>query len=60
MKTKKDKIIATLSCILGVSGVAYGMNSANNPVFIAGLFFVVGGYLMLRRKLKGNVQRKIR
>ncbi len=60
MKTKRDKTIATLCCILGVSGVVYGMNSGNNVMFIAGLFFVAGGYLMIRRKLKGDVQRKIR
>ena len=60
MKIKSEKTICALRCILGVFGVAYGMSSGNNPVFIVGLLFVAGGYLMIRRKLKGNAQRKIR
>ena len=60
MKTKNDKTIATLSCILGVFGVMYGMSTGNNIIFIVGLLFVAGGYLMIRRKLKGDAQRQIR
>ena len=57
MKIKSEKTIATLSCILGVFGVAYGMSSSKNAIFIMGLLFVAGGYLMIRRKLKGDAQK---
>jgi hypothetical protein len=60
MKIKGEEIIATLSCILGVVGVAYGMSSGNDRIFIVGLLFIAGGYLIIRRKLKGNAKTKIR
>ena len=60
MKIKGEKTIATVICIMGVVGVAYGVGRDNNAVFIVGLLFVVGGYLMIRRKLKGNGKTKIR
>ena len=41
-------------CILGVSGVAVGMAVDNDILFIAGLVLVVGGYLIIRGKLKAN------
>ncbi len=60
MRLKSEKTIAITICILGVSGVAYGMSRDHNVVFVMGLLFIVGGYLMIRRKLKGNAKRQIR
>lgn len=60
MGIKFEKMIAVIICILGVSSVAYGMSEDNNVVFVAGLLFIVGGYLMIRRKLKGDAKRQIR
>ena len=60
MGIKFEKTIAIIICILGVSGVAYGMAEENDVLFIVGLFFVAGGYLIIRRKLKGNAQRQNR
>ena len=51
---KHDKKIAAITCILGVSGVAVGMAVDNDILFIAGLVLVVGGYLIIRGKLKAN------
>jgi len=60
MGIKFEKTIAIIICILGVSSVAYGMAEENDILFIVGLFFVAGGYLIIRRKLKGNAQRQNR
>ena len=53
---KHEKKIAASTCILGVSGVAAGMAGDNDILFIAGLVLVVGGYLIIRGKLKANQQ----
>ena len=58
MKPKTEKALIALTCVLGISGVAYGMVEKNDPVFIVGLFFVIAGYLLIRRKLKNRVQDK--
>lgn len=60
MGIKFEKTIAVIICILGVSSVAYGMSRDNNVVFVVGLLFIAGGYLMIRRKLKGDAKRQIR
>jgi hypothetical protein len=58
MNPKTEKILIVTACVLGISGVAYGVAGQNDPVFIAGLFLVIAGYLLIRRKLKGRVQDK--
>ena len=55
-KDKIQKIVITLISILGLSGVAYGMIFKNNAVFIGGLVLVLGGYLLIRRKLKAPIE----
>jgi len=58
MNPKTEKGLIVLTCIFGISGVAYGMAGKNDSVFIVGLFFIIGGYLLIRRKLKDRVQDK--
>jgi len=58
MKPKPEKAFTATACVLGISGVAYGMVEKNDPIFIVGLFFVIAGYLLIRRKLKNRVQDK--
>ncbi len=60
MEIKSEKNIAIVICVLGVLCVVYGMVKGNDILFMVGLVFVVGGYLMIRRKLKGNAKRQIR
>ena len=47
---KKSAKIVT--CVIGISAVAYGVLKDNDPIFILGIVFVAGGYLLIRRKLK--------
>jgi 1,4-dihydroxy-2-naphthoate octaprenyltransferase len=51
-KQKKEKILTTLLCGLGILALGYGMAKANNAVFIVGLLCVIAGYLLIRRRLK--------
>jgi hypothetical protein len=54
----KEKALIILLCVIGISAVAYGMIEDNHPIFIIGLLFVIGGYLLIRKKLKESVQKK--
>jgi len=58
MKPKPEKAVIATACVLGISGVAYGMVEKNDPVFIVGLCFVIAAYLLIRRKLKGRIKDK--
>lgn len=51
---KPEKMIAVALCVTGVSSVAYGMAQEKDVPFIAGLILIVGGYFIIRRKLKGK------
>jgi hypothetical protein len=48
----KKKVLTTLTCILGIAGVFYGILSKHNGIFIVGILFVTGGYFMIRKELK--------
>ncbi len=54
---KFEKPLAIISCILGVAAVAYGMIWEVDVLFMIGLFFIAGGYFIIRRKLKSNARR---
>lgn len=47
---------AILICMIGIVAVAYGMLKDNNLIFIIGLLFVIGGYLLIRRKIKESIR----
>ena len=53
-----EKTLILVVCLLGIMGVCYGMVNEDHPVFIAGLVFVVAGYLMIRKKLKAHIREK--
>jgi hypothetical protein len=48
----KEKILTSALCIVGISGIAYGMAEKNNPVFLIGIAFAIAGYLLIRKKLR--------
>jgi hypothetical protein len=48
----KEKSFIILVCVIGILAASYGMIKDNNLIFVIGLFFVIGGYLMIRKKLK--------
>lgn len=54
----REKALITLLCVMGILAVSYGMIKDNDVVFVIGLVFIVGGYLLIRRKLKQSVQKR--
>lgn len=58
-KKVKEKSLTLLLCVVGLVAVAYGMHRDNNAVFVVGLLFVIGGYLLIRRRLKENLSKKV-
>jgi hypothetical protein len=57
-KHKREKLVIFLLCMIGVLGVAYGMTFKNDPVFVVGLIFVIAGYWLIRKKLKGTLRKR--
>jgi hypothetical protein len=55
----KEKALILVVCLFGILGVSYGMMNKDHLVFIAGLVFVVAGYLMIRQKLKEYIRENI-
>ena len=45
-------------CLIGLTGIFYGMLMDNDIVFIAGIAFVIAGYLLIRIRLKEKVDGK--
>jgi hypothetical protein len=54
----KEKALILVVCLFGIVGVSYGMMNKDHLFFIAGLVFVVAGYLMIRKKLKEYIREK--
>lgn len=53
-----EKLLIICLCVIGILAVSYGMIKDNNVIFIIGLLFVVGAYLLIRRKLKQAIQKR--
>ena len=51
---KKTLIIAI--CMIGILAVSYGMLNDNNLIFIIGVLFIIGGYLLIRRRIKESIR----
>ena len=54
----KEKMIIVFICMIGLLAVSYGMSRDNNAVFIVGLLIVIGGDLLIRRKLHKSIKDK--
>jgi hypothetical protein len=54
----REKALITLLCVMGILAVSYGMIKDNDVIFVIGLVFIVGTYLLMRRKLKESVQKR--
>ena len=48
-----NKTLISLICVIGIVAVSYGMLSHNDLIFIIGLVFVIGAYLLIRKRIKG-------
>jgi hypothetical protein len=54
-----NKTLIALICVIGIVAVSYGMLSHNDLMFIIGLVFVIGGYLLIRRIIKEYVKKNV-
>jgi inner membrane protein involved in colicin E2 resistance len=54
----KERALILGVCLLGILGVCYGIVNKDHHAFIAGLVFVVAGYLIIRKKLKAHIREK--
>ena len=54
----KMKIFVIIICVIGVSGVCYGMHGDHDIVFIGGIALITAGYIMIRKRLKDNIGKK--
>jgi inner membrane protein involved in colicin E2 resistance len=52
------KISIIIICLIGLSGVCYGMLNNNDIVFIAGILIITAGYIMIRKRLKDKTGKK--
>jgi len=50
---EKKALVISIGAV-GILMVSYGMLAKNNPVFIIGIVCIIGGYLLIRRRLKQN------
>jgi hypothetical protein len=51
------KISVIFICLIGLAGLFYGMFMDNDIIFVAGISFVIAGYLMIRIRLKEKIDR---
>ena len=54
----KTTLISVIG-VIGIAAVLYGMLSNNDLIFIVGLVFVIGGYLLIRRIIKEYVKKNV-
>jgi hypothetical protein len=54
----REKAFIVCLCVFGIFAISYGMIKDNNAVFVIGLLFVIGGYLLIRRKLKESIRKR--
>jgi hypothetical protein len=54
----KEKTLIVCLCVFGLLAISYGMFKENDMVFVIGVLFVIGGYLLIRRKLKESIRKR--
>ena len=51
-----NKALVIIICMVGIVAVSYGMVKDNDVVFIIGIILVIGGYLLIRRRIKAHIR----
>lgn len=55
----KNKAFVIIICIVGIVAVSYGMIKDNDVVFIIGIMLIIGGYLLIRRRIKEHIRNNL-
>ena len=51
----KKKPFVIIMCLVGIVAVSFGMVKDNDVVFIIGIILIIGGYLLIRRRIKEHI-----
>ena len=54
-----NNTLISLICVIGIVAVSYGRLNDSNLVFVIGLLFVIGGYLLIRRRIKDYIKKNL-
>jgi len=54
--TLKQKALILIICTIGIVAVSYGMAKDNNVIFVLGIGFIIGGYLLIRKRIKERIK----
>jgi LPXTG-motif cell wall-anchored protein len=52
----KNKALVIIICMVGIVAVSYGMVRDNDVFFIIGIMLIIGGYLLIRRRIKAHIR----
>ena len=52
----KNRALLILVCVVGTALILYGMAKDDNLIFVIGVLFVIGGYLLVRRRIKKHIR----
>lgn len=52
----EQKALIFIICAIGIVAVSYGVAKDDNAVFVIGIVFVIGGYLLIRRRIKEHIR----
>ena len=52
----KQKALILIICIIGIVAVSYGVSKDDNVIFVIGIVFIIGGYLLIRRRIKEHIK----
>ena len=55
----QSKALTILICMVGILAVSYGMVKDNDAIFIVGIAFVIGGYLLIRKRIKDHARKNL-
>jgi len=52
----KQKALILIICTVGIIAVSYGVSKDADAIFVIGVLFVIGGYLLVRRRIKKRIK----
>ena len=56
--TLKHKALILIICAIGIVAVSYGMAKDDNVIFVLGIVFIIGGYLLIRKRIKEHIRER--
>jgi uncharacterized membrane protein len=52
----KQKALILIICTIGIVAVSYGVAKDHDVIFVIGILFIIGGYLLIRRRIKEHIK----